>query len=120
MMQKKVAEILPVQAMKLPALLAMQAVKLPALPAPLPPLPPALITPPPPQDQMILIYMALVCLRSLPSVFVYFFGYNTSQAENKKVKKQDKKTGSTTKTKTESTTRTTSNALDLMMKKPNE
>ena len=58
--------------MKLPALLAMQPMKLPALPTPLPPLSPALTTPPPPQDQMILMSMALVCLQSLPSVFVYF------------------------------------------------
>ena len=60
MMQKKVAEIL-----------SMQAMKLPALPTPPPPLPPALSTPPP-QDEMIIMSMALVYLRSLPSVFVYF------------------------------------------------
>ena len=56
---KKVAEILPMQAMKPPA-----------LPTPPPPLPPVLTTPPP-QDQMILMSMALVCLQSLPPVFVY-------------------------------------------------
>ena len=61
MMQKKVAEILPMQAMKLPAL---------AIPPP--PLPSALTTPPPPQDQVILMFMALVYLLYLPLVFVYF------------------------------------------------
>ena len=55
---KKVAEILPMQAMKLPALLTMQAMKLPASSAP--------------QDQMILMSMVLVYLLSLPLVFVYF------------------------------------------------
>ena len=76
---KKVAEILAMQAMKLPALLLMQAMKLSALQAmqamklpALSPLQPALTTLPPPQDQMILISMALVYLRSLLSVFVYF------------------------------------------------
>ena len=48
MMQKKVAEILPIQAMKLPALLAIQAMKLQASLAP------------PPQDEVILMFMALV------------------------------------------------------------
>ena len=67
---KKVTEILPIQAMKLP----MQAMKLPTLPTPPPPLPP-------PQYQMILMSMALVCLQSLPLVFVVFFAY---QAKNKK------------------------------------
>ena len=52
-MQKKVGAILPMQAMKLPAL----------------PTPPPL--PPPPQDKMILMSMALICLLSLPLVFVY-------------------------------------------------
>ena len=52
---KKVAEILAMQAMKLPAL--------PTLP---PHLPPALPTPPPPQYPVILISMALVYLLSLP------------------------------------------------------
>ena len=47
-MERKVAEILPIQAMKLPALLTMQAMKLPASPTP------------PPQNQMILMSMALV------------------------------------------------------------
>ena len=46
----KIVEILPVQAMKLPAL----------------------PTIPPPQDQMGLMSMALACLRSLPLVLVYF------------------------------------------------
>ena len=55
---KKVAEILPMQAMKLPALLTMQAMKLPASPAP--------------QYQMILMSMVLGYLLSLPLVFVYF------------------------------------------------
>ena len=58
------AEILPVQAMKLPALLpallTIQAIKLSALPTP------------PPQDQMILMSMALVYLLSLPLTFVDF------------------------------------------------
>ena len=57
-MLKKVMEILPIQAMKLPALLTMQAMKLPASPAP--------------QYQMILMSMVLVYLLSLPLVFVYF------------------------------------------------
>ena len=48
MMQKKVTEILPIQAMKLTALLTIQAMKVQAL-----------ITPPP-QDKMILMFMALV------------------------------------------------------------
>ena len=71
-MQKKVAGILPIQAMKLPmqamklpALLTTQAMRLPALPM----LP---VPPPPPQDQIILMSMALVYLLPLPSVFVYF------------------------------------------------
>ena len=51
MMQKKVAEILPIQPMKLPALLPIQAMELPALLTILTPLP---------QDQMILMFMALV------------------------------------------------------------
>ena len=50
---KKVTEILPMQAMKLPAL--------PTRPTPLPP----------PWDQMILMSMALVCLLSLPLLFAY-------------------------------------------------
>ena len=54
---KKVAEILPMQAMKLPALATLP-----------PPLPPVLATPP--QDQMILMSMALVYLLSLPLVFL--------------------------------------------------
>ena len=53
-MQKLVAEIL-----------AMQAVRLPALPTPPPPLSPALPTPPP-QDKVILISLALAYLPSLP------------------------------------------------------
>ena len=61
---KKVVEILPMQTMKL----LMQAMKLPALPTSLPPMP----TTTPLRDQMILMSMALVCLRSLPLVFVYF------------------------------------------------
>ena len=48
MIQKKVAEILAMQAMKLPALLAMHAMKLPAL------------TAPPSQDPVILMSMVLV------------------------------------------------------------
>ena len=44
----KVAEILPIQAVKLLALLTIQAIKLQALLTPLP------------QDQMILLFMALV------------------------------------------------------------
>ena len=56
MMQKKVAEILPIQVMKVPAL---------------PTLPPT-TSPAPPEDQIILMFIALVCLLSLPLVFVYF------------------------------------------------
>ena len=59
--KKKVVEILPI----LPTSLPMQAMKLPTLPTPPPPLPS-------PQDQMILISMGLVFLRSLPLMFVYF------------------------------------------------
>ena len=54
MMQKKVAEILPIQAMELPALLPIQAMKLPALLTIQAMKLPALPTPPP-QDQMILM-----------------------------------------------------------------
>ena len=54
MMQNKVAEILAMQVMKLPALLT--------LPQPLPAAPPA----PPPKDPVILMSMALVYLLSLP------------------------------------------------------
>ena len=61
---KKVVEILPMQTMKLP----MQAMKLPALPTS----PPPMQTTTTPQDQMLLMSMALVCLRPLPLVFVYF------------------------------------------------
>ena len=53
---KKVAEILPIQAMNLPPLLTMQAMKLPAL-----------------------LTMQAMKLPALPSVFVYFFTYNTFQ-----------------------------------------
>ena len=53
---KKGGGDIPVQAMKLP--------RLPTLPTAL--------TTPPPQDQMILMFMGLVCLLSLPLVFVYF------------------------------------------------
>ena len=77
MMQKKVAEILPIQAMKLPALLPIQAMKLPALLTKQAMKLRALPTPPP-QDQMILMSMVLVHLLSLPLVFVYFFAYNAS------------------------------------------
>ena len=74
---KKVVEILPIQAMKLQGLLTIQAMKLQALitiqamklqalltiePIKLPAL----------QDQMMLIFMALEWLLSLPLVFVYF------------------------------------------------
>ena len=55
MMQEKVAKMLAMQAMKLPAR--------PTLP---PPLPPALLAPPPPRDPVILASMALVYLLSLP------------------------------------------------------
>ena len=80
--EKKVAEILPIQAMKLPP------------PTPLPPfLPPALITPPP-QDQMILMSMALVYLQSLPSVFVYFLHITLFSL---KIKNSSMKKGSNTK-----------------------
>ena len=60
MMQKKVVEILAMQAMKIPAP--------PTLP---PPLPQAL-TAQPPQDLVILMPMALVYLLSLPLAFAYF------------------------------------------------
>ena len=66
---KKVAEILPMQAMKLPALLTMQAMKLPAL---LTMQAMKLPASPAPQYQMILMSMVLVYLLSLPLVFVYF------------------------------------------------
>ena len=60
MMQKKVVEILAMQAMKIPAP--------PTLP---PPLPQAL-TAQPPQDPVILMPMTLVYLLSLPLAFAYF------------------------------------------------
>ena len=60
-MQKKVAEILPIQAMKLPVLPT-----------------------PPPQDQIILMSMALACLLSLPLVFVYILHITLSSLKIKK------------------------------------
>ena len=82
-MQKKVAEILPIEVMKLPALppiqamkvpvlLTIQAMKLPVLPTPSP------------QDQMILMSMALACLLSLPLLFVYFLHITPSRLKIKK------------------------------------
>ena len=56
---KKVAEILPVQAIKLPALLSIQVMKLPALLTTQAMILPASLALPP-QDQMILMFMALV------------------------------------------------------------
>ena len=91
MMQKKVTEILPMQAMKLPALLAMQAVKLPSTTN-------TAATPATNTNNtttttrsndsyvygvgMFAVFAIGVCV---------FFAYNTSQAENKKQvnKKQD-------------------------------
>ena len=70
-MQKKVAEILPIQAMKLPALLTMQAMKLQASPTL------------PPQDQTILMSMALVYLLSLPWLLVYFLHIRLSSLKIK-------------------------------------
>ena len=82
MMQKKVAEILPIQAMKLP----IQAMKLPAIP-PMQAMKLPALQPPPPQDQMILMSMALVCLQSLPLVFVCFFHIKLSlKIKNKPMK----------------------------------
>ena len=49
----------------------MQAMKLPAPPTPVPPFS-LLLRTPPPQDQMILMSMELVYVRSLSLVFVYF------------------------------------------------
>ena len=83
MMQIEVAEMLAMQAMKLPALLAMQAIKLPALPTLSPPLPPAITALPPPYP-VILMSMVLVYLLSLPLTFVYFLHITLSQAANKK------------------------------------
>ena len=74
MMQKKVVEILPMQAMKLPA-----------LPTPPTPLPPAT-----PQDQMIL--MSSVGMLTVLAIGVcVFFANNTFQPKNKKLanEKQD-------------------------------
>ena len=84
---KKGSRDIPMQAMKVPALLTMQAMKLPTLPTPLPPMPPALTTPPP-QDQTILMSMALVCLLSLPLMFVYFLHITlfSLQIKNKSMK----------------------------------
>ena len=73
-MQKKVVEILPMQAMKLPV-----------LPIPPPPLPPAT-----PQDQMILM-SSVVMLTVLAIGVCAFFANNTFQPKNEKLfnKKQD-------------------------------
>ena len=68
-------EILPIQAMKLPALLTMQAMKLPASPTL------------PPQDQMILMSMVLVYLLSLSLVLVYFLHITLLRLKNKPMKK---------------------------------
>ena len=59
-MQKTVAEIQPIQVMKLPVLLTMQAMKLQTLPTPRS------------QDQIILMSKVLLYLMSLSLVFVYF------------------------------------------------
>ena len=59
--------LLTMQSIKLPAPLTMQAMKLLASPTQTP------------QDQMILMYVALVYFLSLPLVFVYFFGCSTLQ-----------------------------------------
>ena len=56
---------------KVAEVLAMQAMKLPDLQTPPPPLPPVLTTPPP-QDPVILMSMALEYLLSLLLVLVYF------------------------------------------------
>ena len=75
-MQKKVAEILAMQAMKLPAP--------PALPPPLPPALPA----PPPQDLVILMSIVLVYLLSLPLAIAYFLHIKLLrlQVKNKSMK----------------------------------
>ena len=72
--------LLTMQSIKLPAPLTMQAMKLPASPTP------------PPQDQMILMYMALIYFLSLPLVFVYFLDvtlYSLKKLPMKKTKIND-------------------------------
>ena len=84
-MQKKVAEILTIQTMKLPALLPIQTMKLPAL------LTIQAMKLPMLQDQMILIFMELVYLLSLRLAFVYFLHTTLSSLKLKKLinEKQD-------------------------------
>ena len=60
--------------MKIPALPAMQAMKLPVSPTPLP------------KYQMILMSMVLVCLLSLPLVFVYFLDITLSSLKSLSMK----------------------------------
>ena len=76
-MQKKVVDILPMQAIKLPALLT-----------PPPPLPPPL-TPPPPQDPVILYGVGILAVLVIGVCVI--FAYNTFQSKNKKLvnEKQD-------------------------------
>ena len=89
-MQKKVAEILPIQAMNLPALLPIQAMKLPSLLTIQAMKLEALLTPLP-HDQVILLFMALVKLLCLPLTFVYFFHTTPSlKIKNKLMKNRVK------------------------------
>ena len=77
MMQKKVAEILTIQAMKLQALLTIQTMKLQALLTPLP------------QNQMILMFMHWYSCYPCIGACV-FFAYNTFPKNKKQTnEKQD-------------------------------
>ena len=71
MMEQKAAEIVAMQAMKLPAP--------PTLSSPVPPALPA----PPPQDPVILMSMALVYLLSLPLEFAYFLHIKLRRLQTK-------------------------------------
>ena len=73
----KLPALLPVQAMKLAALLTIQAVKLPALPTP------------PPQDQNDTYVYGIGIIAVLAIEVCIFFAYNTFQPKNPVNKKQD-------------------------------
>ena len=70
----KLPALLPIQVMKLPALLTMQVMKLPVSPTPLP------------QDQMILVSgVGIVAVLAIGVFVCVFFAYNTFQPKFKKL-----------------------------------